>query len=154
MDRRRFLGLLGIGGASLALGEAIPLGRVWSFPKQLVIAQPVTVRFIKVWEPLQRKVMHRFEVLYSFRSAIPSGTHNESFSSIEIPRESCVADAVKMLAERHEVFAPPVDLLRRHHAISEPSWSYATTRPLQEYFPTAIELHGYDRPTPAALSGS
>jgi hypothetical protein len=39
MDRRRFLSLFGVGVAGLALDQAIPLGRVWSFPKEIVIAE-------------------------------------------------------------------------------------------------------------------
>jgi len=38
MERRQFLSLIGTGVAGLAL-RAIPLGRVWSFPKQIVIAK-------------------------------------------------------------------------------------------------------------------
>lgn len=40
MNRRGFLELLGAGIAGIALDEAIPLGRVWSFPKQVVLAAP------------------------------------------------------------------------------------------------------------------
>lgn len=36
MDRRRFLSLLGLGAAGLALDQAIPLGRVWSFPSKII----------------------------------------------------------------------------------------------------------------------
>lgn len=37
MNRRRFMSLLGLGVAGIALEQAIPLGRVWSFPKEIVI---------------------------------------------------------------------------------------------------------------------
>ena len=37
MDRRGFLGLLGMGVAGIALEQAIPFNRVWSFPKKIVI---------------------------------------------------------------------------------------------------------------------
>jgi len=37
MDRRKFFGLLGAGVAGVALSEAIPLGRVWSFPSKIVV---------------------------------------------------------------------------------------------------------------------
>lgn len=40
MNRRGFLSLLGLGIAGVALEQAIPLGRVWSFPKEIVIARP------------------------------------------------------------------------------------------------------------------
>jgi len=38
MDRRGFLKFLSAGVAGIALERAIPLGRVWSFPKKIVIA--------------------------------------------------------------------------------------------------------------------
>lgn len=44
MDRRGFLKSLGMMIGGIALGEAIPLNRVWSFPKQIVIAKPETIR--------------------------------------------------------------------------------------------------------------
>lgn len=39
MERRRFLSLLGLGVAGIALEQAVPLGRVWSFPKEIAIAR-------------------------------------------------------------------------------------------------------------------
>ncbi len=39
MDRRGFLKLFSAGVAGIALEQAIPLGRVWSFPKEIVIAE-------------------------------------------------------------------------------------------------------------------
>jgi len=41
MNRRSFLSLFSAGVAGLALEQAIPLGRVWSFPKEIVIAPPL-----------------------------------------------------------------------------------------------------------------
>jgi hypothetical protein len=40
MNRRNFFSLLSAGVAGLALEQAIPFGRVWSFPKKIVI-EPV-----------------------------------------------------------------------------------------------------------------
>lgn len=40
MNRRSFLSLFSAGVAGIALEQAIPLGRVWSFPKKIVIANP------------------------------------------------------------------------------------------------------------------
>lgn len=39
MNRRNFLSLFGAGVAGIAFEQAIPLGRVWSFPKEIVIPQ-------------------------------------------------------------------------------------------------------------------
>jgi hypothetical protein len=37
MNRRNFLSLFGAGVAGIAISKAIPFGRVWSFPKEIVI---------------------------------------------------------------------------------------------------------------------
>ena len=39
MDRRKFLALLGLGVGGV-LQQAVPLGRIWSFPKKILIAKP------------------------------------------------------------------------------------------------------------------
>lgn len=39
MNRRNFLSLFSAGVAGIALEQAIPLGRVWSFPKEIVVAK-------------------------------------------------------------------------------------------------------------------
>lgn len=39
MNRRSFFKFLGGGAATLALSEAIPFGRVWSFPSKIVVPQ-------------------------------------------------------------------------------------------------------------------
>jgi hypothetical protein len=38
VNRRHFLGLFGLGVAGIALDQAIPFNRVWSFPKEIKIA--------------------------------------------------------------------------------------------------------------------
>lgn len=37
MNRRGFLGLLGATIAGIAVEQAIPFGRVWSFPKEIIV---------------------------------------------------------------------------------------------------------------------
>jgi hypothetical protein len=39
MNRRSFFKFLGAGAATLALSEAIPFGRVWSFPSKIVVPE-------------------------------------------------------------------------------------------------------------------
>jgi len=39
MERRGFLKLLGLGVAGIALDQAIPFNRVWSFPKNIVVPE-------------------------------------------------------------------------------------------------------------------
>jgi|SRR5579864_1335360 len=39
MNRRGFLEFVGAGVAGIALDQAIPLNRVWSFPKKIVLAR-------------------------------------------------------------------------------------------------------------------
>ena len=43
MNRRLFMSLLGGAVAGLALDQSIPLGRVWSFPKEIVIAESLSI---------------------------------------------------------------------------------------------------------------
>jgi hypothetical protein len=44
VNRRSFFRFLGAGAATLALSEAIPFGRVWSFPSKIVVPEmPVAV---------------------------------------------------------------------------------------------------------------
>ena len=45
MNRRNFLSLFSAGVASIALEQAIPLGRVWSFPKEIVVGSNMNFRF-------------------------------------------------------------------------------------------------------------
>jgi hypothetical protein len=43
MNRRSFFRFLGAGAATLALSEAIPFGRVWSFPSKIVVPETVAI---------------------------------------------------------------------------------------------------------------
>jgi hypothetical protein len=53
MDRRKFLSLMSASAAGIALDQAIPFGRVWSFPSKIQIAKPRAVR--PYWTfPLER----------------------------------------------------------------------------------------------------
>jgi hypothetical protein len=45
MDRRGFLSLIGLGVGGVVIDQAIPLGRMWSFPKNIVIAQRPGIAF-------------------------------------------------------------------------------------------------------------
>jgi len=40
VNRRGFLKALGLAAGGVLLDQAIPNGRVWSFPKDIVVAQP------------------------------------------------------------------------------------------------------------------
>jgi hypothetical protein len=78
MDRRDFISLFGAGVAGIALEQAIPLGRVWSFPKEIVTAghpiyngfdlglgEALTFRsyWIQQGGASGKAVLHRVEVL-------------------------------------------------------------------------------------------
>lgn len=53
---------VGLGVAGLALEEAIPLGRVWSFPKEIIIPKTgIVVRFVKTWDPVRLMFLRRFQ---------------------------------------------------------------------------------------------
>jgi hypothetical protein len=66
MDRRRFLSLLGIGVAGVALDQAIPLGRVWSFPKEIVIAPRGNIFLTTEWTTMETLRMLKREFGYTY----------------------------------------------------------------------------------------
>lgn len=55
MERRNFLRLFGGAVAGIALDQAIPLGRVWSFPKKIVFADVDVIRRL-YFEPAIRQI--------------------------------------------------------------------------------------------------
>ena len=65
MDRRGFLKFFSAGVAGIALEQAIPLGRVWSFPKKIVIpnvflkTEWITEESLRI---LKRNLQLRFEI--------------------------------------------------------------------------------------------
>lgn len=68
MNRRGFFKLFGLGVAGIALEQAIPLGRVWSFPKNILVGPGAVtqVKFIMVWDPARAIQLNRFDTLYGF----------------------------------------------------------------------------------------
>lgn len=63
MDRRNFFRLFGAGVAGVALEQAIPFGRVWSFPTTIVLperelahALPLTLISPEALEALRRNL--------------------------------------------------------------------------------------------------
>lgn len=55
--------------AGIALNQAIPLNRVWSFPKEIVLPSkfamlPVgtTARLIQVWDPMRALMINRIDI--------------------------------------------------------------------------------------------
>jgi hypothetical protein len=77
VDRRNFFRLLGAGAAGLALQQAIPFGRVWSFPSQLVLPTEFllgpaeSVRFIRAYDPTRAAMISRLDVLCVFGELRP-----------------------------------------------------------------------------------
>jgi hypothetical protein len=72
MDRRRFLSLLGAGTAGLALADAIPFGRVWSFPSvirlpgSILVPPGASVRFLRIYDVYRPAILSRVDVLFGF----------------------------------------------------------------------------------------
>jgi hypothetical protein len=69
MNRRNFLSLFSAGVVGIALEQAIPLGRVWSFPKEIVISHfgvdigvgdSITVN--EVWRKVRNSMPERWIV--------------------------------------------------------------------------------------------
>lgn len=48
MDRRGFLKLFGMGVGGVAIGQAIPFGRVWSFPKKIKLYHALPGRIDRI----------------------------------------------------------------------------------------------------------
>jgi hypothetical protein len=70
MNRRNFLrGLAAVVGG-VAIDQAIPLGRVWSFPREIKIA-PSGVRILRSWKPGESALMNRIDAILGFNMADP-----------------------------------------------------------------------------------
>ena len=71
MNRRNFLSLFSAGVAGIALEQAIPLGRVWSFPKEIVVpkiftgvdpafgADSTVIRFVRAYDIHDNRTLAR-----------------------------------------------------------------------------------------------
>jgi hypothetical protein len=64
MNRRSFLGLTFGGVAATAAVRTWPF-RVFSFPTKPIL-RATSVRFIRQFDPMQQKMISRFDVLYGF----------------------------------------------------------------------------------------
>jgi hypothetical protein len=123
MDRRRFLQWLGLGAGAVALEQAIPLNRVWSFPKNIVVMSPGAIRlepgeavqFIKAWDPERARMLCRLDVLFGFNPYPDSlAITNQSGRAITVPLPEHFPHvpplAVEMLCaelkERGELYRP------------------------------------------------
>ena len=81
MNRRNFLSLFSAGVAGIALEQAIPLGRVWSFPKEIVIGDFIelppgaSVRIVEMWDFRSGQLMRRLDIAGEVFGALklPSG---------------------------------------------------------------------------------
>lgn len=88
MDRRGFLRGLCAGVAGIALQEAVPLGRVWSFPSKIVVPEHEAAfallngiidkwhnepLFVQAWDPRGSVLVPRVDVLFGFGN-LPIGS--------------------------------------------------------------------------------
>jgi hypothetical protein len=80
--------------------QVIPLGRVWSFPKQIVIASPAQVRFIRAWDPLRNMMVNRFDVLYGF-GVLENPQTVEQCEVVKVRLDSEVPNAMERLTEKY-----------------------------------------------------
>ncbi len=77
MNRRNFLSLFTAGVAGIALDQAIPLGRVWSFPKKILVGDLImlppgsTARVIEAWDFRIRGIVQRFDIIAPIFGATP-----------------------------------------------------------------------------------
>jgi len=68
MNRRNFLSLFSAGLAGIALEQAIPLGRGWSFPKQIVLGLPPNAFLTTEWITMEtlRIIQNKMELNQKF----------------------------------------------------------------------------------------
>lgn len=126
ITRRGFLALLGLGGGAIALDAAIPLNRVWFFPKQIVIAQPANVRFMKAWDMEQGRFVGRFDAMYGFTPELPHRVH--TCEQIRILREDQMQTAIDILAKKYGAISVPAEVLKPRYPREIPQQSYASTQ--------------------------
>lgn len=102
MNRRGFLKFLPAAVGGLALAEAIPFSRVWSFPSKIEIAQPATLRFVRAYDPIADRAICRLDVLYGFSTIDPLKSIENGYEQMTV-RESRLQDALDSFAERFGV---------------------------------------------------
>jgi hypothetical protein len=81
MDRRRFLSLFGLGVAGIALEQAVPLGRVWSFPSEIVIPELSSAQSIALQlEKVREMIPTLYESDHALHSALYYDLNREALS--------------------------------------------------------------------------
>jgi hypothetical protein len=85
MDRRGFLRLFGAGVAGIALDQAIPLGRVWSFPSELFVARNKFIPIEFITAQTLRKLQNNLATFYEAEAIgyywLTGGAHPDSHPS-------------------------------------------------------------------------
>jgi hypothetical protein len=83
MNRRRFLGFLGLGAVTVAAEQVIPFNRVWSFPRMivpdgsLVLPPGASVRFVQMYDIWEARMISRFDMAYGCGALkVPGGIEN------------------------------------------------------------------------------
>jgi hypothetical protein len=72
VNRRSFLGFLGLGAAAVAAEQVIPFNRVWSFPKTIVPANAIllppgaSIRYMRAWNTWHARLLTRIDILQGF----------------------------------------------------------------------------------------
>ena len=99
MDRRKFFKLFGIGVAGIALEQAIPLGRVWSFPSEIVV--PTGNLFLRT-EWITMESLRILEEHLRF-SAVVARRFDDDFVKI-----SKIGNLVQIQKPRHSVLQTPI----------------------------------------------
>jgi hypothetical protein len=104
MDRRKFLSLLGLGVGGVAVSQAIPFGRVWSFPQKIFVASPTHVRFVRGFDVTRSRMCLRLDVLYGWpmNPCLPSNGIDVA-EVISLPSEARIMEAVQFLVRKHNI---------------------------------------------------
>ena len=91
MNRRNFLTRLGLVAAGLALDQAIPFNRVWSFPKEIVVPQlnlgEIRARYL---EPAARQIASEIDLRIGDIISIDNvlSVHGHTFKIVKLIQTS------------------------------------------------------------------
>jgi hypothetical protein len=113
MNRRDLFKGLSALVAGIAVEQAVPLGRVWSFPTQIVRHQPglYSVRYIQAFDIMRGGMVHRLDIGRDHELAIPSQAVHRGIAYQNVPGNR-VLDAIRLMRNQ-SVELPDSDVLSK-----------------------------------------
>lgn len=112
MNRRGFLQMLGVSVGGIAVEQAIPFNRVWSFPKNIIIPQPASVRFLQAWDIYESRLIQRVDIAFGLDLPLPGGL--QMAEVITVPHKTDVQNAIDMLSSKYKFQKFSMDSMASH----------------------------------------